>query len=151
MTGRWLVLAVTEAGCDATAGWYPECPATPTCSLHSCATDDIDDGAACCIAAEGMGLDDDAAADLARGCDPDAMSCDPEDYIEAAAVCAAQVAGLGIGAGSCSGSLQVHATDGQVGWLVQNAHAPDCSTGDCLEVDAVTGSADTGSACAWAN
>jgi hypothetical protein len=148
-----VLLGACAAGGDRSAGgWNPECPATPTCTLHACAAEAGEDGIVCCIEAEGRGLDEEAAADLARSCDADTISCDPADYIsEAAAVCIAQVAGLQAGAGSCWGSLQVHATDGQAGWLVQSESLPNCSTGHCLEVDAATGDPDTGSTRAWAD
>lgn len=158
MTRRpYVVIAVLLGACatggdQSARGWNPECPASPTCSLHACAAEAGEDGITCCIEAERRGLDDEAAADLARSCDAATMSCDPADYIsEAAAVCIAQVAGLEVGAGSCWGSLQVHAADGQVGWLVQSESLPNCSTGHCLEVDAATGNPDTGSICEWAD
>ena len=135
-------------------GWWSEECATPTCTLHPCATQagGADDGVACCIAAEGRGLDEQSAATLARDCNPETMSCDPDDYLsQAAAICVAQGAGLAAGGGFCVGLFQVNGDEGRAWWVVMNQHVDDCASGDCLEVDAVTGGPDTGSTCAWAD
>lgn len=155
LTGSsWAESCTTRSGSTTETGWWnEECPETPTCTLHSCATQGdagADAGIACCIAAEGRGLDEKAAADLARACNPATMSCDPDDYVsEAAAVCIAQVAGLAAGEGLCGGHLWVNGEEGTAWWLVENMHTPNCSSGDCLEVDAVTGGFDAGSSCSW--
>lgn len=135
-----------------TGWWNEECPETPTCSLHACATQAGDAGISCCLAAEGRGLDGDAAAELATDCDPEMMSCDPGDYVsKAAAVCIAQVAGLASGSGSCGGHFSVNGVEGAAWWMILNEREPNCSSGDCVQLDAVTGAFDAGSACAWAD
>lgn len=160
---RLFLTAVALAGsCSAGSGsvtetrwWNEECPETPTCTLHSCATQGeggTDDGIACCIAAEGRGLDEQAAGDLALDCNPATMSCDPDDYLrEAAAVCIAHVAGLAAGDGSCGGHFWLNGEEGTAWWIVENQHASHCVTGDCLQVDAVNGAFDAGEWCSWAD
>lgn len=142
----------SSGGVRETGWWNGECPETPTCTLHACAAQAGDAGISCCLAAEGRGLDEDAAADLADGCNPETMSCDPEDYVSrAAAACIAQVAGLESGSGGCGGHFSVNGVEGAAWWMILNEHGPDCSTGDCVQLDAVTGAFDAGSVCAWAD
>ena len=141
-----------SVGAAETGWWNEECPETPTCTAHACAAQDGDAGIACCLASEGRGLDGDAAQELARACDPERMSCDPGDYVsEAAAVCIAQVAGLATGNGSCGGHFSVDGAEGAARWMILNELGPNCSEGDCVELDAVTGAFDAGDACAWAD
>lgn len=82
------------------------------------------------------------------------MSCDPADYLgEPAALCVAQVPGLGVGSGSCFGNFRVNGEPGKAWWTMMNEDLPDCASGYCQVVDAATGATETDSdsTCAWAD
>lgn len=91
----------------------PDTESEEWCPIDECALGctSIKEGTACCLDAYGMGnFDEENLELLARGCTGD--YCDQEQYISpAAAMCIAQVNGLGSGLGWCGSVIWAYGED----------------------------------------
>lgn len=127
----------------------PEGPSEQWCPIDACAAscESVEAGTSCCLDAHGYGLSETSLERLLDDCVGDA--CDPEDYVsDAAALCIAQVNGLGSGVGWCGAGLVYNDAD-DVHWYVRNTTEGGCASGDPHTVgDTLTVNARTGEASA---
>jgi hypothetical protein len=145
--GHEMLLLAWATGCG-TLGQTckTEGPSEEWCPIDPCALecDSLRSGVGCCVDTHGYGLDGHDLEVLEATCSED--ECDDSRYISAAAaLCIAQVNGLGSGVGWCGATLTSLTTE--LSWLAANTVYDGCEVGspnwerDVVFVDARTGEA----------